>query len=489
MSEGASRGSGELLRLGNDPYWLPLALLAASDALVFATSIWAAYPIRFLPPVSIWFPLPEGWIAPPFSVFFHFGFLAALVGVLTFERLGFYHARIGADRKVHVLRILAGSVIASLILQFLLSLTATSLSRGARLIAFLMTVPLVVLAHYCLKIAHGRMLRHGVGYRRTLLLLDDPSEAESVLSDLAKGHGTEFSALGIIVAAPSSQSPEMSNVDVPESVPLVGTFPDLRRALASRSYDAVLVHLSTEVPGVVREAAALCETFGVDFFVEPKVFEKVLESVPLGGDFLLPVLSLGETPLSGSSIVMKRLVDLLGSTILILSCLPLWGLLAVLIKLESRGPVFYSQERIGADGRTFRILKFRSMSRDAEAESGPVWASADDPRRTGIGAWMRRWNVDETPQFINVFRGDMSLVGPRPERPYFVNQFKGAVPQYIRRHLVKSGITGWAQVNGLRGDTSIEERTQYDMWYIENWSFWLDLKILARTLFIRENAY
>lgn len=141
------------------------------------------------------------------------------------------------------------------------------------------------------------------------------------------------------------------------------------------------------------------------------------------------------------------------------------------------------------DGRSFHILKFRSMRMDAEKESGPVWASQADPRRTHIGAWMRSWNLDETPQFINVFCGEMSLVGPRPERPHFVNQFKEEIPRYLLRHMVKSGITGWAQVNGFRGDTSIEERTRYDMWYIENWSFLLDLKILVKTILARENAY
>ncbi len=147
------------------------------------------------------------------------------------------------------------------------------------------------------------------------------------------------------------------------------------------------------------------------------------------------------------------------------------------------------QERIGHDGRTFNVFKFRTMRTDAEAESGPVWSTQDDPRRTRLGKFLRETNLDETPQFVNVFRGEMSLVGPRPERPFFVNQFKKEIPSYMKRHIVKSGITGWAQVNGLRGDTSIEERTQYDMWYIQNWSLWLDLKILMKTLRATENAH
>jgi exopolysaccharide biosynthesis polyprenyl glycosylphosphotransferase len=157
-------------------------------------------------------------------------------------------------------------------------------------------------------------------------------------------------------------------------------------------------------------------------------------------------------------------------------------LVAILIKLDSPGSVFYVQERMGLDARPFLMFKFRSMRPDAEANTGPVWATHSDPRRTRIGTIMRRFSVDELPQLINVFLGDMSLVGPRPERPVFVEQFKRSIPRYMDRHKEKAGMTGWAQVNGLRGDTSIIERTKYDLWYIENWSLLLDFKILARTL-------
>jgi lipopolysaccharide/colanic/teichoic acid biosynthesis glycosyltransferase len=161
------------------------------------------------------------------------------------------------------------------------------------------------------------------------------------------------------------------------------------------------------------------------------------------------------------------------------------------VKVTSRGPVLYRQERMGMDGRTFTMLKFRTMDADAEAE-GAVMAAADDPRRTGIGAFLRRWSIDELPQFLNVFLGEMSLVGPRPERPMFIEEFKKQIPRYHQRHQVKSGITGWAQVNGLRGQTSIHKRIEFDLYYIENWSLMLDLKILIRTAlggFLSKNAY
>jgi exopolysaccharide biosynthesis polyprenyl glycosylphosphotransferase len=161
---------------------------------------------------------------------------------------------------------------------------------------------------------------------------------------------------------------------------------------------------------------------------------------------------------------------------------PVLPLIAVAIWLEDGGPVFFRQERMGLDGRRFEILKFRSMRVDAESTTGPVWAIKDDPRRTVIGGFLRRWSLDELPQLWNVLRGDMSLVGPRPERPSFVREFKHKVPQYMVRHRVKAGITGWAQVHGWRGNTSIRKRLEYDLYYIENWSLALDIKILWMTL-------
>ncbi|HEY7515139.1 MAG TPA: sugar transferase, partial [Vicinamibacteria bacterium] len=163
---------------------------------------------------------------------------------------------------------------------------------------------------------------------------------------------------------------------------------------------------------------------------------------------------------------------------------PFFAVVGVLIRLfGGKGPVLLRQERMTLDGRTFQIFKFRTMVDEAEKETGPVFATSDDPRRTPVGVWLRRYNLDEFPQLLNVFLGEMSLVGPRPERPPFVAQFKERIPQYMRRHRVKSGITGWAQVNGWRGNTSIEKRIEYDLYYIENWSLLLDVKILILTLF------
>jgi Undecaprenyl-phosphate glucose phosphotransferase len=206
----------------------------------------------------------------------------------------------------------------------------------------------------------------------------------------------------------------------------------------------------------------------------------------------LPVLSLRESPHFGLNLVVKRTMDILLSSVGLILVSPLMILLAALVQLSSPGPVFYRQERCGLNGRTFSMLKFRSMRVDAEADSGAVWTRKDDPRRTRLGAILRKTNLDELPQLLNVLKGDMSLVGPRPERPVFIQQFTRTIPNYMSRHRVKSGITGWAQVHGWRGNTSLRKRVQYDLYYITHWTPWLDLRILWMTLlkgFFHRNAY
>jgi Undecaprenyl-phosphate glucose phosphotransferase len=206
----------------------------------------------------------------------------------------------------------------------------------------------------------------------------------------------------------------------------------------------------------------------------------------------LPVIGLRESPHFGLNVVIKRAMDMVLSLAALVVLSPLMLLIASLVKLTSPGPVFYRQERCGLHGGTFQMLKFRSMRVDAEQQTGAVWARKDDPRRTWFGAFLRRTSLDELPQFINVLKGDMSLVGPRPERPIFIQQFRRTIPNYMARHVVKAGITGWAQVHGWRGNTSLRKRVQYDLYYITHWTPWLDLRILWMTLLhglFHRNAY
>ncbi len=205
-----------------------------------------------------------------------------------------------------------------------------------------------------------------------------------------------------------------------------------------------------------------------------------------------PVINVCSTPMIGVNRMVKAVEDRILSAVILMLASPVFLILAFLIKLSSKGPVFYKQKRVSWNGKEFSMLKFRTMPVNAEADTGPVWAKEGEGRATQIGRFLRKTSLDELPQFINVLCGDMSIVGPRPERMVFVNQFKDQIPNYMQKHLVKAGITGWAQVNGWRGNTSLEKRIEYDLYYIENWSLLLDLKIIFLTFFrgfIHKNAY
>jgi Undecaprenyl-phosphate glucose phosphotransferase len=262
----------------------------------------------------------------------------------------------------------------------------------------------------------------------------------------------------------------------------LGGFADLRAVLDAHEVDHVILALAHEEYG---RLGGLLEAIG-DEPVTIHVVPDLGRFTSLRGGVEefegLPFVHLRESPLYGWSRLAKRVFDLAFSLGVLALLSPALVALAAAVKLTSRGPILYGQERMGLDGQRFRMMKLRTMRVDAERETGPVWAAAGDDRRTPIGAFLRRFSLDELPQFINVLRGEMSVVGPRPERPVFVERFRRTVPGYMLRHKVKSGLTGWAQVHGLRGNTSLEKRIEYDIEYIERWSFWLDLKIIGLTV-------
>jgi Undecaprenyl-phosphate glucose phosphotransferase len=280
--------------------------------------------------------------------------------------------------------------------------------------------------------------------------------------------------------------------DVPEDVRRLGGIDELRRVLASRTIDIVFIALPNHDYPRLADVLDAIDDEPVAIHLVPDVLS--VASLRSGIEEFegVPFIHLRESPLYGWNRVLKRLFDLcVGGTTLVVAA-PLMLAIAAVIKLTSPGPVLYAQERMGLDGRRFRMLKFRTMRVGAEDQTGPVWARPQDPRTTGIGAVLRRWSLDELPQLINVLGGAMSLVGPRPERPELVQQFRSRIPGYMLRHKVKAGMTGWAQINGWRGNTSLEKRIADDLRYIERWSLLLDIKILVQTLWkgIRhENAY
>ena len=244
----------------------------------------------------------------------------------------------------------------------------------------------------------------------------------------------------------------------------------------------VYVALDFQNYGKIMETFRIVDRYSVNVRLIPDLFQLLTLKANVQDLDGFPVISIDEAPLKGGAQIVKRLTDIVVSVLLLVLLSPLLLVVAILVKLTSRGPVFYHQERVSLDGRSFTIHKIRTMICDAEKHTGPVMSEPSDPRLTKIGRFLRKYSIDELPQFYNVLKGDMSLIGPRPERPAFVLEFRDRVPKYMLRHKVKSGITGWAQVHNLRQDTSIEKRLEYDFYYIQNWSFGLDIKIVWMTL-------
>jgi exopolysaccharide biosynthesis polyprenyl glycosylphosphotransferase len=273
-------------------------------------------------------------------------------------------------------------------------------------------------------------------------------------------------------------------------VPVIGQVGDLDLALASCRPNELVLADPTLDDHELLQIVSRCEGQPIAVRVYPDLFQMLVTEASLDNMRGLQLLGLHATELDAWQRTTKRLFDVVFSATMLVLGSPLLLLIALLVRLDSPGPVFYSQERVGQDGKRFHAIKFRSMIHDAEQLTGRFWTVPHDPRRTRLGAWLRRFSLDELPQFINVLVGDMSVVGPRPERPMFVAEFSEKVPDYLRRLRVKAGVTGWAQVNGLRGDCSIEERTKYDLYYVDNWSLWLDIKIIVRTalLILRDPA-
>src|SRR6185436_15640658 len=275
-------------------------------------------------------------------------------------------------------------------------------------------------------------------------------------------------------------------------LPLLGTIDDAAEISQREGIDHLYVALPPEQHLRMIQLIESTSRDLVDVKVVPDLLQVIALRARLEDLDGVPVINVNDVPLRGFNSVLKRSIDFAISAVgLIVLAIPL-GVIALLVRITSRGPAFYRQERMGLDGHSFTILKFRSMQDDAEMDTGPIWARQDDPRVTALGRFLRRSNLDELPQLWNVLRGDMSIVGPRPERPHFVEMFKHRIPQYMLRHKVKAGLTGWAQVNGWRGNTPLEKRIEYDLYYIENWSVRLDLKIMWLTVikgFFHKHAY
>lgn len=354
--------------------------------------------------------------------------------------------------------------------------------------SWLLTLFLVAVGRF----AHSRVQRalqaQGWGADR-LLIVGTGDVGQTIWQKVRYTPSLGYRIVGFIK---NGSDEEANNPVAAVDAPILGTIEDIPRVIEEHDVNEVIIALPEAPREQITNIISLCERGRVGIKVYPDLFQIMASQVSIGDLSGLPLLTVRDIALRGWRLTLKRAMDIIVSAVALVILSPFMLLVALLIKLDSPGPVFYAQERMGLDAKPFWCLKFRSMRQDAEAETGPVWAKKDDPRRTRLGAILRRFSIDELPQLINVLVGDMSLVGPRPERPVFVEQFKRSIPRYMERHREKAGLTGWAQVNGLRGDTSIAERTKYDLWYVENWSLWLDIKILIRTIFMAftdRNAY
>ena len=463
-------------------------MLAVSDMLMAMLAFVLAYYIRR----EVHWPNQPQNLAPLQS---YLGMLAvqvvSILFVFFFYRL--YHQRRAVSRVDEFYAVFGAVSIGMMMsvavsaLTFKNSALEPDFSRVMIIYAWMLTIALVMAGRIVHRSLQARARNVGWG-RDRVLLVGTGDVAQMILQKIQWSPWLAYEVVGLVAKNGNGSHP-------PENIlgaPVLGTTDDLPRLIDERGIHEVIIALPEASHQETLGIIALCDRGSISVKVFPDVFQFIAGQVTIDDLGGLPLLAVRDVALRGWKLALKRAVDVIGSVVLLVLFSPFMLLVAILIKLESPGPVFYAQERMGLDARPFLMLKFRSMRQDAESETGPVWAKPGDTRRTRLGAIIRKVSIDELPQFINVLLGDMSLVGPRPERPAFVEQFRQSIPRYMDRHREKAGCTGWAQVNGLRGDTSITERTKYDLWYIENWSLLLDFKIMLRTAlraFNDRNAY
>jgi Undecaprenyl-phosphate glucose phosphotransferase len=461
-----------------------VVLVILGDLLLAALAFALAYVLRRMIPL----PYPaEGMLSFASYVPMILLHMLSLLGVFFFANL---YDLTRPSRVDEFSGIVVGSTIGTLMGVALDSLILRGFvigqdySRVMIVYAWLLSILLIAMGRLLNDWLRRRLIRRGWG-RRSVLIVGVGDVARMILQKVQWSPDLGYDAVGVITMQDQA-------IEDLVGVPVVGTATDLSRIIEERRVDEVIIALPEDTAHRdILWLISQCERGRVTIRVYPDLFQIMAGAVSISEMGGLPLLTVRDIAQTGWRQTAKRAMDVAGATVGLVLISPLMMLIAALIKLESPGPVFYVQERMSLDARPFPIIKFRSMRTDAE-DQGPGWTTEDDPRRTKIGAFLRKTNLDELPQFINVLLGDMSLVGPRPERPVYVEQFRRSIPRYMERHREKGGITGWAQVNGYRGDTSISERTKYDLWYIENWSLLLDVKILIRStlqLFRSPNAY
>jgi Undecaprenyl-phosphate glucose phosphotransferase len=404
---------------------------------------------------------------------------------IVFHFHGLYQNRRGRSRVDEVLTIAMAVLVATVLLSVFLawyrppafpgSSEVFTFSRAFIGLFALADVVLVVVARLGTRVALHRMRLAGFNVQR-ILVVGAGALGREITAKIQAHREMGFEVVGFLDDDPGKAGTTVYGV------PVLGTLRQADEVLATHGIDQVYIALPLEAHRKMLQMIDLMAQEYVEIKLVPDVLQYAALRAGLEDVDGTPVINLSQMPLQGWSTMVKRAMDIGMALAVMIPLIPIVPLIAFLIWLEDRGPIFYRQERMGLDGKPFLIVKFRSMRVNAEATSGPVWAVRDDPRRTRVGSFLRSTSLDELPQIWNVLMGDMSIVGPRPERPTFVREFKHKIPRYMLRHRVKAGITGWAQVHGWRGNTSVKKRIQYDLYYIQNWSLGLDFKILWMTI-------
>ncbi|MBL8798366.1 MAG: undecaprenyl-phosphate glucose phosphotransferase [Planctomycetia bacterium] len=449
-----------------------------SDLLLTGGCWLLAYFVRF---ELDWLPITK---TPPEPYFcWRYLPLVMLLGVVAFEITGQYAIHRLRRFREEVVAVFKGTALLALLVMATTFLTHDPYESRATMLLFAVLTATSILISRRFSWAAIRWLRMQ-GYNQTRsIIVGTGRVARKTARALRSANWMGFKNLGFVEDNANRWCSDLN---------ILGTTVDLPQLVERYQVEHVFIALPLSR---YHEARKVFDTLSRSL-VEVRLIVDVpnLAGLSLTNSNLdgLPVLGLRESPHFGLNIVVKRAVDIVLSLIGLLVLSPLLMFLAALIKLTSPGPVFYRQERCSLNGQPFQMLKFRSMRSDAEQQTGAVWAVKDDPRRTRLGTFLRQTSLDELPQLINVLKGDMSLVGPRPERPVFIQKFSRTVPNYMARHAVKCGITGWAQVNGWRGNTSLRKRLQYDLYYITHWNPWFDIQIMWLTLWhglFHRNAY
>jgi Undecaprenyl-phosphate glucose phosphotransferase len=442
----------------------------ALDGAIIALSWVGSYWLRFH---ALGLPAPLG--VPPLSFYLWFGAVLTPLALLVLRTFKIYRSARTARLSQEAWPLVQGVVIVTAFAAVASFFTRGELSRATLGLFAALAATLLLSSRLAIRTALRFMRRHGRNLRGTLVV-GTGELAVSLLAKIREHRDFGLDVQGLVAADPAQVGTRIAGLPV---LGWVGDLPGLVErtgvelvylALARSEHEAEHQALErlADSTAAVRLVPDLARAFTLNASVE---------------DFDgMPVVLVTESPGQGWNAVLKRAFDLVCSALGLVVLSPVLVALALWVRLDSPGPVLYAQERVGLSGKRFRMLKFRTMRADAEPEGRPGWTKPDDPRRTRAGRVLRPLSLDELPQLWNVFRGEMSLVGPRPERPVYVEQFRASVPRYMLRHHVKAGITGWAQVHGLRGDTPLDRRIEYDLYYVRNWSLGFDVKILLLTL-------